>query len=61
MNPIVMLLLVTTVQVYMEAFAGEDGVVIGNLVSSKTGRNNNSGSDAIEVNNDGSLAIEGKE
>ena len=43
-GPIIMLLLVTTVQIYIEEFAREDGEMIGAAVSSRTGRNDNSGS-----------------
>ena len=40
-GPIIMLLLVTTVEIYIEEFAKEDGEVLGTAVSSRTGRNNN--------------------
>ena len=41
-GPIIMLLLVTTVQVYVETFAEEDGQAIGSAVSSITARRSNS-------------------
>lgn len=56
-GPIIMLLLVTTVRVYIEAFAGEDGEVIGSAISSKTGRDSDSQSEVLEVNDAGSSAI----
>ena len=56
-GPIIMLLLVTTVQVYVEAFAEEDGEVIGNAFSSRNGRNKNSREEGISVNDAGEAAI----
>ena len=56
-GPIIMLLLVTTVQVYVEAFALEDGDVIGSAVSSLTRRNMNSQEDGNSVNGVGEAAI----
>jgi predicted PurR-regulated permease PerM len=56
-GPIIMLLLVTTVQVYIEAYAGEDGEVIGSALSSLTERNKSSQEDGIAVNDASSPAI----
>jgi predicted PurR-regulated permease PerM len=56
-GPIIMLLLVTTVQVYVEAFAEEDGELLGSAVTSLSGRNKNSGEDGISVNDAGEAAI----
>jgi len=56
-GPIIMLLLVTTVQVYVEAFAEEDGQLIGSAVSSLSERNKNSQEDGISVNDAGEAAI----
>jgi predicted PurR-regulated permease PerM len=56
-GPIIMLLLVTTVQVYVEAFAQEDGDVIGSAVSSLTRRNMNSQEKGTSVNDAGEAAI----
>jgi predicted PurR-regulated permease PerM len=56
-GPIIMLLLVTTAQVYVAAFAEEDGEVIGSAVSSLTARNKNSREDDIDVTDAGSAAI----
>jgi len=39
-GPIIMLLLVTTVEIYIEKFAGEDGEAIGTVVASLPGRSN---------------------
>jgi predicted PurR-regulated permease PerM len=41
-GPIIMLLLVTTVEIYIEEFAREDGEKIGTAVSLRLGPNNNS-------------------
>jgi predicted PurR-regulated permease PerM len=46
-GPIIMLLLVTTVQIYIEEFAREDGEMIGTVVSSRSGRNDNSESEVL--------------
>ena len=56
-GPIIMLLLVTTVQVYVETFAEEDGQAIGSAVSSLTGRNRNSQEDGMSVNDAGEAAL----
>ncbi len=47
-GPIIMLLLVTTVEIYIEEFAKEDGEVLGTAVSSRTGRNNNEQLEVLE-------------
>jgi hypothetical protein len=46
-GPIIMLLLVTTVEIYIEEFAKEDGEMLGTAVSSRTGHDNNAGSDFL--------------
>jgi predicted PurR-regulated permease PerM len=46
-GPIIMLLLVTTVEIYIEEFAKEDGEMLGTAVSSRTGHDNNSGSEFL--------------
>jgi predicted PurR-regulated permease PerM len=46
-GPIIMLLLVTTVEIYIEEFAREDGEMLGTAVSSRTGHDNNSGSESL--------------
>jgi len=50
-GPIIMLLLVTTVEIYIEKFAKEDGEVLTTAVSSRTERNNEAQSDALSANN----------
>ena len=59
-GPIIMLLLVTTVQVYVETFAEEDGQAIGSAVSSMTERNRNAQEDGIRVSDAGEAAIAGE-
>ncbi|UCG24602.1 MAG: AI-2E family transporter [Chloroflexota bacterium] len=56
-GPIIMLLLVTTVQVYVETFAEEDGQAIGSAVSSITARRSNSEGDDKGVTDVGEAAI----
>jgi len=56
-GPIIMLLLVTTVQVYVEAFAEEDGELLGSAVSSLSGSNKNSREDDNDLTDAGSAAI----
>jgi len=56
-GPIIMLLLVTTVQVYVEAFAEEDGELIGSAVSSLGGSDKNSDEDNGDLNGARSPAI----
>lgn len=57
-GPIIMLLLVTTVEIYVEEFAKEDGEVLGTAVSSRLESKNKTQADQVEENDDGSSAID---
>lgn len=56
-GPIIMLLLVTTVEIYIEKFAREDGEAIEFAVTSLPGRDKNSEDDGISLNDAGEAVI----
>jgi predicted PurR-regulated permease PerM len=56
-GPIIMLMLVTTIEIYIEEFAKEDGERLGIAISSGTAPENSSQADDISVNDAGEVAI----